>query len=388
MFSADQPTSIIFPEEEIPLCHLCQVREWPVPDRFTLAPSNSPAVLTHWRILAHILLMMMPSEMEDVARAFGDPQRPVIDESQEEDYERDLIVIDSIEEERMEVSERTYEEGMEAPSKEVPPAFDSVLPKKTYQEVSEKGEEAPLRELPPAFDSHFHLDRTRKTIGLHNRTTIRDLQRVVGPAPCEKEVADSGCIAVLCDPDCYGYPSSVEIEFLQKNGISVAIDMHPKSRLIHQDQWTVFCRVLSTPGMVALGEIGLDFTLPNQSTHENRLENLLGHVTGPLVVVVVHCRGERKDHAQVDVNLKCLNVFKRARSCVNFQHHSGSICIVLAVLLKLWTNGARNFRTHSLDSQIWWGVSAKFSWRDYGWFRMIKCHWKRMGHTSSLESMK
>ena len=74
LFSADQPTSIILPEEEIPMRHLCKVREWPVPDRFTLAPLNSPAVLTHWRILTHILSMMMPSEVDDVARAFGDPR--------------------------------------------------------------------------------------------------------------------------------------------------------------------------------------------------------------------------------------------------------------------------------------------------------------------------
>ena len=123
LFSADQPTSTIFPEEEIPLCNLCQVCEWLVPARFTLAPLNSPAVLTHWRMLTHILSMMMSSEVEDVAHAFGDPRRPVIDESQEEDYEGDLIVIDSIEEERMDVSERTYEEGRETPSRELPPAL-------------------------------------------------------------------------------------------------------------------------------------------------------------------------------------------------------------------------------------------------------------------------
>ena len=313
LFSADQPTSIILPEVEIPLRHLCQVREWPVLDRFTLAPLNSPAVLTHWRILTHILSMMMPSEVEDVARAFGDPRRCFSEESEEEDYQGDLIVIDSIEEERMGISEGTYEGGREASSMEVPPVVDSALPEQTYQEVSEEGREAPLRELPPAFDSHFHLDRTRKTLGLHNRTTIRDLQRIIGPAPREKEVAVSGCIAVFCDPDRYGYPSSVEIDYLQKNGISVAIGMHPKSRLLYQDQWTDFCRALSTPGVVALGEIGLDFTLPIRATQEDRLENLLGHVTGPLQVVVVHCRGERKDHAQVDVNLKCLDVFKRAK---------------------------------------------------------------------------
>ena len=193
---------------------------------------------------------------------------------------------------------------------------------------------------------------------------------------------------MFCDPDRYGYSSSVEIEFVQKNGISEAIGMQPKSRLIHQDQWTDFCRALSTPGVEVLGEFGLDFTLPKHSTQENRLENLLGHITGPLQVVVVHCRGERKNYAQVDVNLKCLNVFKQARNCVIFQNHRGSICIVLAVLLKLWTNGDRNFQTHSLDSQIWWRVSVKFSWRDYGWFRMTKCHWKRTGHTSSQESMR
>ena len=146
----------------------------------------------------------------------------------------------------------------------------------------------------PYGNSHFHLDRTRKTLGLHNRTTIRDLQRIIGPAPREKEVAVSGCIAVFCDPDRYGYPSSVEIDYLQKNGISVAIGMHPKSRLLYQDQWTDFCRALSTPGVVALGEIGLDFTLPNRSTQEDRLENMLGHITGPFRLWLCIAEGRGK----------------------------------------------------------------------------------------------
>ena len=93
----------------------------------------------------------------------------------------------------------------------------------------------------------------------------------------------------------------------------MAIGMLPQSRLLHQDLWTDFCCALSTPGVVALGEIGLDSTLPNHSTQENWLENLLDHVTGSFNLVVVHCRGERKDHAQVVVNLKCLDVFKRAK---------------------------------------------------------------------------
>ena len=86
--------------------------------------------------------MMMPSEVDDVARAFGDPRRYFTDES-EEDYLGDLIVIDSIEEERMEISELTYEEVREAYSREVPPVIDSALPEQTYQEVSEEGREAP-----------------------------------------------------------------------------------------------------------------------------------------------------------------------------------------------------------------------------------------------------
>ena len=123
----------------------------------------------------------------------------------------------------------------------------------------------------------------------------------------------SGCIAVFCDPDRYGLPPSVEIELLQKIGISVATGMHPKSKMPHQDQWTDLCRALSTPGVVALGEIGLDFTVPNHLALEDRLETLLGHVSSPLQVVVVHCRGAKTDRVQEEVNKKCLGVFKRAK---------------------------------------------------------------------------
>ena len=93
LFSADQPPSVVPQDEQIPLQHLCQVRQWPVPQRFMLAPLNSPAVLTHWRVLAHVLSMMIPSDVEDVCSTFGDPRRLSTEE------EGDFIVIDNIEEE-------------------------------------------------------------------------------------------------------------------------------------------------------------------------------------------------------------------------------------------------------------------------------------------------
>ena len=107
-------------------------------------------------------------------------------------------------------------------------------------------------------------------------------------------------------------PSGADIEFVRKRGIQVGIGVHPKARMQHPDQWMDFHLALSTPGVVALGEIGLDFSGPSPSTQEARLENLLGYITGPLQVVIVHCRG-RSNQAHLEVNRRYLTVFKRAK---------------------------------------------------------------------------
>ena len=45
---------------------------------------------------------------------------------------------------------------------------------------------------------------------------------------------------------------------------------YPKARMQHPDQCRNFNRALSTPGVVALREIGLDFAGPSPSTQEVR----------------------------------------------------------------------------------------------------------------------
>ena len=147
LFSADQTESIILLDEEIALRHLCQVREWPIPERFTLAPLNSPAVLCHWRVLIYVPSMMMPAEVEEVSRVFPDPRGSMPEESEEEG-DQDFILVDSVgdEDEVEETQERLI-------------VVDSV----EYEDVSEpeeireplargvEGREPPSLGLPPAI---------------------------------------------------------------------------------------------------------------------------------------------------------------------------------------------------------------------------------------------
>ena len=70
-----------------------------------------------------------------MACAFGDPRRRVSDKSEEKNYQGDLIVIDSIEEERMEISEE-YMSKVGGIFKVVPPVVDSAFLEQTYQEAS------------------------------------------------------------------------------------------------------------------------------------------------------------------------------------------------------------------------------------------------------------
>ena len=67
---------------------------------------------------------------------------------------------------------------------------DISEPEEIAEPVSQgvEGRVAPPLGWPPAFDSHFHLDRKRRDLGLHSRSTLHDIQPVVGPAPIGKGV--------------------------------------------------------------------------------------------------------------------------------------------------------------------------------------------------------
>ncbi|KAH3884331.1 hypothetical protein DPMN_008310 [Dreissena polymorpha] len=107
-----------------------------------------------------------------------------------------------------------------------------------------------------AFDSHFHLDRSCKATNVCSIEAL--VGHTVGPMP-EVPVRVDGGIAVFCDPP--NYPR----EYPSVTGFGSAVGVHPKASL--RDVNGVVGQVereLRKNGVVALGEIGLDRSVPER----------------------------------------------------------------------------------------------------------------------------
>ena len=163
----------------------------------------------------------------------------------------------------------------------MPPAEGKAL-KEAYPELG-----PPIREsLPLAFDAHFHLDRTRKKC---RKVTVETIVNSMSPGE-EFQVQVAGGIAVFCDPATY--PTETLMAELTANGFGVAIGLHPKSAQSYGDrEWEAFERSLALPGVKALGEVGLDYSVPPGGwiaqirTLDRAVKSLR-----PEQVLVLHCR--------------------------------------------------------------------------------------------------
>ncbi|KAH3704480.1 hypothetical protein DPMN_120399 [Dreissena polymorpha] len=136
-----------------------------------------------------------------------------------------------------------------------------------------------------AFDSHFHLDRSYKTTKVGSIEAL--VGHTVGPMP-EVPVRVNGGVAVFCDPP--NYPR----EYPSVTGFGSAVGVHPKAPL--RDVKGVVGQVereLRKDGVVALGEIGLDRTVPEREwgRQEEMFVGLL-ELACPRRPVILHIRGQ------------------------------------------------------------------------------------------------
>ena len=104
------------------------------------------------------------------------------------------------------------------------------------------------------------------------------------------------------------YPSPEKIDALALDSVSVAIGVHPKATIMTEDEEMKFIRTFSHPNVVALGEIGLDYTthFMDWPRQERQFLKLLSHANARNVVVVLHLRGISTDPLARVVTLRGL----------------------------------------------------------------------------------
>nr|XP_027224523.1 uncharacterized protein LOC113816668 [Penaeus vannamei] len=149
----------------------------------------------------------------------------------------------------------------------------------------------------PGFvDTHCHLDflfrRCNHDSGSHARFRAQCQGQDAYP------VAFEGCVAVFCQPWTFGKTTWWE-EFLGEANVWAAFGCHPHyARFFGEEEEDHLRLALLNPKVVALGEIGLDYSNRNNQHHEQqkmvfrRQLNIALEYNKPLVI---HCRDAERD---------------------------------------------------------------------------------------------
>ncbi|KAK3107217.1 hypothetical protein FSP39_009706 [Pinctada imbricata] len=161
--------------------------------------------------------------------------------------------------------------------------------------------------LPNVFDSHFHLDRTSKKIWKQESGyTVEDLlkysfSRNVDQKPASK-VNVVGGVIIYSEPKTYP-----DVNFSIEGPWKVAVGVHPK----HFDTLTVersivLKQLLQHPKVVALGECGLDRTIPvSKWSRQDEVFKRMLHLARADQPLVLHLRGPNGDMYGQDVHARC-----------------------------------------------------------------------------------
>ena len=176
--------------------------------------------------------------------------------------------------------------------------------------VSQSYSTAVKSNLPSAFDSHFHFDRSCiKIWGTSAGKFPEDLvkYRLTECRPIHP-VHLIGGVAVFSEPSRYNLiPKQSQTWYL-------AVGVHPK----HVEELSDSCflqlqSLLKWPSVRALGEVGLDRTVPVSEWRKQEvvLERVLGYAM-PDQCLVLHLRGTREDKYGQDVHARCLRILDRS----------------------------------------------------------------------------
>ena len=272
-------------------------------DAFTVYPVNSPGVLLFWRCILALLLQCTQSQCEEFRRTdpaiqdlaiCRDTSDVKLNPERAYDPEDDLDVGLSDEES---VSGEELDEYL---------LVDEAGPDdEVVNQLPESSEDI---NLPQVFDSHFYLDLASHKIWKTDRGhTVEELLSFSFSdsvsRPPEHRVDVVGGIIVHSDPK--SYP---EVNFNIFGPWRVAVGVHPKLyKEYTMSNGIILQQLLGHPKVVALGDCGLDRTIPVDewpAQDEVFVKMLrLARVDQP---IVLHLRGVKGDRYGLDVTGACL----------------------------------------------------------------------------------
>jgi len=142
-------------------------------------------------------------------------------------------------------------------------------------------------------DAHCHLDRLEfKLFG--NIQCGRSLDILLEAAPLmprKNRCIVRAVVANYCDPETYP-----NLDNIMDNRVHPSIGLHPKKCHLLADNIDTIRALLAHPKVVALGEVGLDHTVPS-TTWDQQKDTLRQLVTlrPAKLPIIIHCRADAED---------------------------------------------------------------------------------------------
>ncbi|XP_046543596.1 putative deoxyribonuclease TATDN2 [Haliotis rubra] len=198
------------------------------------------------------------------------------------------------------------------------------------QSVQQRHKPPTLEGLPRGFDTHFHPDRMRSRLHLDAATPLDEVLDQAGQPLDESSFDLVRAVQVFCDPPTW--PQDPTFHQCWK----IAVGLHPENVSSHRsNQLDKLQSLLSSPNVIALGEVGLDFTAGNWEQQGKVLEKLF-KVADTNKPIILHLRGTAEDRYQRAPLEECIKIAHAAGIQPNQKFHlhcfSGS-CKEMA----LWT---------------------------------------------------
>ena len=295
----------IMPEQATQMAELCQHAGWDVPTKFDLHPVSSAAALIHWRCLSILMYKLTDQQRNEFRNSGLLSSEHIVDDvvTEEMPLMDDMSVIDEC---------GPSDESDDNASSDV----NNNIP------VATSTSSAPSTVTGPpvlqAMDSHFHLDRTAVMIwnSSWNKTPEDLINYIPGRFTPSLPVDVYRGVAVYSEPR--NYPDNLS---LGKNW-TAAVGVHPKHvNELNDERFSVLQRLLDSPSVSALGEIGLDHTVPldRWRTQEKVLVRVLSlaKVSRP---IVLHLRGPPTDRYGLGVSARCMQLLQKTVSPRQFIH--------------------------------------------------------------------
>ena len=261
------------PNVESAMYDLCSSQGWPIPNTFTLYPVSSYATLLHWRCLC-LLLNRLTLRQRRIFRYEG---RISTSPRREESSGDEMIVLDEC-------------EGSESDIGNQSDVNNNVN-----------------MDLPKAYDSHFHLDRTAARLW-GRKSSDASVEQLLDHSS-GKPIYPVDLVGGVC---VFSEPSRQPTLQRASDKWRIAVGAHPKHiEELTNARFDELKSLLRSPDVHALGEIGLDRTVPTKEwkNQDHVLERILSEVSMRSKPIILHLRGQ--DRYGADVHARGLCILRR-----------------------------------------------------------------------------